>query len=63
MEKVKYRTLEFARKKTVGPTALKFLTTDKLGEQYENDMLVSDVRGRVYHFDLNKNRTNLILDY
>ena len=61
-EKGKYRTPEFAWKKTVGPTALKFLTTDKLGEEYENDMLVSDVYGRVYHFDLNKNRTGLLLD-
>ena len=61
-EKGKYSTPEFAWKKTVGPTALKFLTTDKLGKEYENDMLVSDVNGRVYHFDLNKNRTGLLLD-
>ena len=61
-DKGKYSTPEFAWKKSVGPTALKFLTTDKLGKEYENDMLVSDVSGRVYHFDLNKNRTSLILD-
>jgi aldose sugar dehydrogenase len=60
--KGKYSTPEFAWKKTVGPTALKFLTTDKLGEEYENDMLVSDVSGRVYHFDLNENRAGLLLD-
>ena len=46
----------------MGPTALKFLDSDKLGKEYENDMLVSDVSGRVYHFDLNKNRTGLLLD-
>jgi glucose/arabinose dehydrogenase len=60
--KGKYSSPEFAWKKTVGPTALKFLTTDKLGKEYENDMLVSDVNGRVYHFDLNENRTGLLLD-
>ena len=27
---------------TIGPTAIKFLTTDKLGEKYRNDMLISD---------------------
>ena len=60
--KGKYSSPEFTWSKTVGPTALKFLTTDKLGEKYENDLLVSDVNGRVYHFDLNKNRTGLLLD-
>ena len=60
--KGKYSSPEFTWSKTVGPTALKFLTTDKLGKKYENDLLVSDVNGRVYHFDLNKNRTGLLLD-
>jgi glucose/arabinose dehydrogenase len=60
--KGKYSTPEFAWKKTVGPTALKFLSTDNLGKEYENDLLVSDVNGRVYHFELNENRTGLLLD-
>jgi aldose sugar dehydrogenase len=47
----------------VGPTALKFLDSDKLGIQYQNDMFVGDVHnGRIYHFDLNNERTELILD-
>ncbi|HKG89374.1 MAG TPA: PQQ-dependent sugar dehydrogenase [Nitrososphaeraceae archaeon] len=43
------------------PTALKFLNSDNLGEQYENDMFVGDIYGNIYHFDLRKNRTELSL--
>ena len=61
--KGKYRSPEFVWKYTVGPTALKFLNSDKLGKQYENDMFVGDVNnGRIYHFKLNDNRTGLLLD-
>jgi aldose sugar dehydrogenase len=61
--KGKYRSPEFTWKQTVGLTALKFLTTDKLGKQYENDVLVGDVNtGRIYHFELNHNRTGLLLN-
>jgi glucose/arabinose dehydrogenase len=46
----------------VAPTGLKFLNSDKLGKQYENDMFVGDFNnGNIYHFDLNENRTELIL--
>jgi aldose sugar dehydrogenase len=60
----KYSDPEFAWKSpTVGPTALKFLNSDRYGEQYENDMFVGDVNnGYVYHFDLNNNRTGLSLE-
>ena len=44
----------------VGPTALKFLTSDKLGKEYQNDMFVGDFNnGYIYHFELNENRTEL----
>jgi glucose/arabinose dehydrogenase len=43
------------------PTAIKFLNSDKLGKQYENDMFVGDMYGNIYHFDLSKNRTELAL--
>jgi glucose/arabinose dehydrogenase len=47
---------------TVGITALKFLDSDKLGKKYENDMFVADYNnGNLYHFDLSKDRTRLIL--
>jgi glucose/arabinose dehydrogenase len=47
---------------TVGVTALKFLDSDKLGKEYENDMFVGDFNnGYLYHFDLNEDRTELSL--
>jgi glucose/arabinose dehydrogenase len=58
-----YRSPEFIWKYTVGPTALKFLSSDKLGKEYQNDIFVGDVNnGRIYHFKLNQNRTEFILD-
>jgi len=61
-ERGKYSSPEFTWNHTVGPTALKFLTTDKLGKEYENDMFVADSNnGRIYHFKLNHNRTALSL--
>src|SRR5215217_4166234 len=61
--KGKYSDPEFAWVNTVGPTAVKFLNSDKLGMQYVNDMFVGDVHnGWIYHFDLNEDRTDLILD-
>jgi aldose sugar dehydrogenase len=61
--KGKYSSPEFIWEDTVGPTAIKFLTTPKLGSQYENDIFVGDIKyGRLYHFDLNKNRTGLQLN-
>lgn len=59
----KYRSPEFTWNRTVAPTGLKFLSTDKLGKQYVNDMLVADVNnGRIYHFNLNENRSGLLLN-
>jgi aldose sugar dehydrogenase len=58
----KYSAPEFIWEESVGPTALKFLHSDRLGKQYENDLFVSDIRhGRLYHYDLNQNRTQLVL--
>jgi glucose/arabinose dehydrogenase len=60
--KGKYRSPEFTWKYTVGPTAVKFLTSDKLGRKYQNDMFVGDVNnGRIYHFNLTPNRTEISL--
>lgn len=47
----------------MAPTALKFLNTSKLGEQYKNEMFVGDAKyGNIYHFRLDQNRTGLSLD-
>ena len=60
--KGKYSSPELTWGISAGPTALKFLSTDKLGKQYQNDMLTTDVdTGRIYHFELNRNRTSLLL--
>jgi aldose sugar dehydrogenase len=58
----KYSSPEFIWNHSIAPTAIKFLTTDKLGEQYKNDMFVADQNtGKIYHFELNQNRTELLL--
>ena len=58
----KYSDPEFVWTKVVGPTAVTFLDSNRLGQQYANDMFVGDVhRGNLYHFELNEERTQLIL--
>jgi aldose sugar dehydrogenase len=60
--KGKYSDPEFVWSVTLGPTALVFLHSDKLGLQYQNDIFVgSIVTGNIYHFDLNEDRTQLVL--
>jgi aldose sugar dehydrogenase len=58
-----YSDPEFVWTDTVGPTAIKFLHSDRLGKQYENDVFVSDItQGNIYHFDLDISRTQLVLE-
>ena len=60
--KGKYSDPEFVWSVTLGPTALIFLHSDQLGQQYQNDIFVgSIVTGNIYHFDLNQDRTQLVL--
>jgi aldose sugar dehydrogenase len=60
--KGKYGAPEFVWNQTVAPTALRFLDSDKLGENYKNDLFVASFnRGEIYHFDLNDDRSALIL--
>jgi aldose sugar dehydrogenase len=55
-----YSFPEFVWFDTVGLTGLEFLSSDKYGEQYRDDMFVGDFKnGNIYHFDLDKNRTGL----
>ena len=61
--KGKYYPPRFIWNQTVGPTALKFMSSQKLGKDYENDLFVADFhKGNIYHFKLNADRTNLILE-
>jgi glucose/arabinose dehydrogenase len=58
-----YRDPEFTWNTTVGPTAIKFYNSTQLGAEYQNDIFVGDINnGRIYHFDLNEDRTGLALD-
>jgi aldose sugar dehydrogenase len=58
-----YRDPEFSWQIPVGVTAMNFLNSAALGPQYENDLFVGDINhGRLYHFDLNQDRTGLILE-
>ena len=56
-----YSPPAFTWDKSVAPTALLFLNSKNLGSQYENDMFVGSVDGQIFHFDLNDNRTILLL--
>jgi glucose/arabinose dehydrogenase len=61
--KGKYSNPEFVWDKSVAPTALVFLNSNKLGQQYQNDIFVGSVKkGVIYHFDLNQDRKSLSLD-
>ena len=61
--KGKYSHPEFTWRESLGPSAIKFLNSDRLGKQYENDIFVGDIdKGNLYHFDLNDDRTELILE-
>lgn len=58
----KYRAPELTWYYATGLTALKFLDSDKLGKQYENDLFVADFNGgKIFHFDLDGNRYGLSL--
>jgi aldose sugar dehydrogenase len=61
-EKGKYSDPEFVWSITLGPNAIVFLHSDKLGEQYQNDIFVASiVTGNIHHFDLNQDRTQFVL--
>src|ERR687894_653103 len=58
-----YRDPEFAWQTPVGVTAINFINSTALGAEYQNDLLVADINyGRIYHFDLNQDRTSLMLE-
>ena len=58
----RYSDPEFTWQQTVAPTGLDFLNSSALGAAYQNDLFVGDYNnGNLYHFDLNENRTQLVL--
>ncbi len=61
--KGEYSDPEFTFFNTVGVTAIKFFNSDKMGIEYKDDLFVGDMNnGKIYHFDLNEDRTSLVLD-
>jgi glucose/arabinose dehydrogenase len=61
--KGKYADPKFVWKQTIGPTALKFLNSDKLGQEYKDTMFTGDVNnGYLYNFKLDRDRTGLSLE-
>jgi aldose sugar dehydrogenase len=58
----RYSDPEFTWQQTVAPTGLDFLDSSALGTTYQNDLFVGDYNnGNLYHFDLNGDRTQLVL--
>ena len=57
-----YSMPELTWNTTIGVTALSFFNSSKLGKPYENDMFVGDFNnGNIYRFELNNDRTALVL--
>ncbi|MGI9010862.1 MAG: PQQ-dependent sugar dehydrogenase [Nitrososphaeraceae archaeon] len=58
----KYSEPELSWQKTVAPTAVLFLDSNKLGNYYQNDLFVANAGGgKIYHFDLSQDRKLLAL--
>lgn len=58
-----YSAPEFIWNHTVGVTSIKFLNSERLGDDYENDLFVADYNhNNIYNFNLNEKRTELELD-
>jgi glucose/arabinose dehydrogenase len=59
----KYSDPEFTWAYNIAPTAVKFLSSNRFGHEYRGDLLIGDfLNGNIYIFDLNKNRTGLLLN-
>jgi glucose/arabinose dehydrogenase len=56
-----YSDPEFVWDRSIGPTSIIFVNSDKLGKDFENDIFVADVEGKIHNFNLVANRTQLDL--
>jgi glucose/arabinose dehydrogenase len=56
-----YSDPEFVWDRSIGPTSIIFMDSDKLGKDFENDIFVADVEGKIHNFNLVANRTQLDL--
>ena len=58
----RYSEPELSWQDTVAPTSVAFLDSNKLGNNYQNDMFVSTAGGgKIYNFDLSQDRKQLVL--
>ena len=58
-----YQSPEFTWDTSVGPMTIKFFDSNKLKKEYENGLFIGDANtGKLYYFDLSKNRTALQLN-
>jgi len=57
LEGAKYKDPVFSWKSSIGVTDIEFISTDKLGEKYRNNIFVGDYNaGNLYYFTVNGNR-------
>jgi aldose sugar dehydrogenase len=55
-----YSDPEFSWHMPIGVTDLEFFSSDRLGDEYKNNIFVGDINnGKMYFFKLNENRTGL----
>jgi len=59
--KGKYSDPELDLGSHVAPTGLTFLHSDSLGQRYEDQMFVATTGGRIFNFQLDQDRTGLVL--
>jgi glucose/arabinose dehydrogenase len=57
-----YSSPELTWDQTMAPTSIAFLNSTNLGKQYENDMIVGTTKNMLLRFDLNENRSELVLN-
>jgi aldose sugar dehydrogenase len=58
----KYSDPELDLGQHIAPTAVVFLDSKALGKEYENDLFIATVTGKILHFDLDKSRRHLVLE-
>jgi aldose sugar dehydrogenase len=58
----KYISPKLTWDQTMAPTSVSFLNSSNLGKQYENDMFVGTAKNMLLRFDLNENRSELVLN-
>ena len=57
LEGAKYKDPVFSWKSSIGVTDIEFISTDKLGEKYRNNIFVGDYNAdNLYYFTVNGNR-------